>query len=70
MTALPCIFLFGVLCSFRRDVEDFRPMERCFKCEHYLRFVRELEEEEEKVFEEFDKIRKYGYPKSIGDLES
>jgi len=44
-------------------------MERCFTCKYYLTFVRELEEEEDKFFEECDKIRKYGYPKSLGELE-
>jgi len=67
---LSCIFLDGVLCSYRKDGDDFRPMERCFSCSHYLRFLREMEEEEEKVFAEFDRIRKYGYPKSLGELES
>jgi len=57
VNVLSCIFLLDVLCSFREDAEDFRPMERCFTCSHYLRFLREMEEEEEKFFGEVDKMR-------------
>jgi len=53
---LGCIFVLGVLCSFRKDAEDFRPMERCFTCKYYLRFKKELEEEEEEFFEEVDRL--------------
>lgn len=67
---LPCIFLLGVSCAYRKDADDFRPIERCFTCSYYLRFMREMEEEEEKVHAEFDKIRKYGYPKSLGESGS
>jgi hypothetical protein len=67
---LSCMFLDDVFCSYRKDGDDFRPMERCFKCKHYLRFLREMQEEEEKFFAECDKIRKFGYPKSLGELES
>ena len=66
---LPCIFLLDVVCPYRKS-DDFRPMERCFKCKHYFRFLREMQEEEDKVHAEFDKIRKFGYPKSLGELES
>ena len=66
---LTCIFLLDVLCSHRKT-EDFRPMARCFTCKHYLRFLREMEEEEDNFFVECDKIRKFGYPKDIGELES
>jgi hypothetical protein len=64
---LSCIFLLDVLCSDRKS-DDFRPMERCFSCKHYLRFLRLMEEEEDKFFAECDKIRKFGYPKSKGDF--
>jgi hypothetical protein len=67
---LPCIFLLGVSCQLRKKADDFRPMEQCFKCKHYLRFLREMEEEEEKVHAEFNRIRKFGYPKGIGELGS
>jgi len=63
---LPCFFLPDVLCSFRKS-EKSVPMDRCFKCKYYRRFMREMDEEEERVWAEIDKIRKYGYPK--GELE-
>lgn len=64
-----CVFSLDVLCSKRRS-DDFRPMQRCFTCKHYFRFMREMQEEEDKFFAECDKIRKFGYPKDIGELES
>lgn len=67
---LPCMFLLCVLCAYRKDADDFRPMEGCFTCSHYLRFLREMEEEEEKFFDECDRIRKYGYPKDFRESES
>lgn len=65
---LTCIFLEDVLCAHRKS-DNFRPMARCWTCPEYLRFLRGMQEEEEKFFEECDKIRKYGYPKSLGDME-
>jgi len=35
-------------------------MERCFTCKYYLTFVRELEEEEEKFFDEVEEMEKHG----------
>lgn len=64
---LPCVFFDDVLCSFRRS-EKFGIMNRCLKCPHYRRFMRDMEEEEERVWAEIDRIRKYGYPKSKGEL--
>ena len=58
--ALPCIFLLDVLCSWRKDAEDFRPMERCFTCKFYLKFARDLEKEEEKFFDEVEEREKHG----------
>ena len=57
---LSCIFLLGVRCAFRKDADDFRPMEKCFTCCHYLTFVRELEEEEDEFFAFADDVEKYG----------
>ena len=65
---LSCMFFSDILCSFRKS-EKFGVMDRCLKCPHYFRFLREMEEEDERVMDEIDKIRKYGYPKSLGDLE-
>jgi len=66
---LSCMFLDDVLCSFRKS-EKSAIMNRCWKCPHFKRFKREMDEEDEKVMAEIDRIRKYGYPKSLGELES
>ena len=68
--ALPCIFLLGVTCSFRKDADDFRPMEMCFSCQYYKRFLKETQEEDVKVMDEIEKIHKFGYPKSFGVSKS
>lgn len=65
---LPCIFLDGVSCAYRKDANDFRVMARCASCTYYLRFLREMEEEDAKLMEEIDQIHKFGYPKSKGDF--
>jgi len=45
-TLLSCAFLPDVLCSYRKDAK-FGIMARCFKCPHYRRFEREMDEEDE-----------------------
>ena len=57
---LPCVFFPDVLCSFRKS-EKFGIMNRCLKCPHYRRCMREMAEEDERVMDEIDRIRKYGY---------
>jgi hypothetical protein len=42
---LSCLFLLDVLCSYRKT-EQFAIMVRCLKCEHYVRFMREMDEED------------------------
>ena len=59
---LSCLFLSDVLCSFRVS-EKVGVMDRCLRCSHYKRFLREMADEDEKVMSEIDKIRRYGYPK-------
>lgn len=61
---LSCLFLSDVLCSFRKS-EHFAIMNRCLKCRHFYRFNREMDEEDEKVMGEIDRIRKYGYPRRL-----
>lgn len=50
------MFLLGVSCAFRKDADDFRPMERCFTCSYYLRFMREMDEEDERVMNGVDRL--------------
>ena len=54
--ALQCLFLLDVLCSFRRTEKVFGIMDRCLKCKHYLAFLKEMEEEDEKMMDVIDKI--------------
>ena len=51
---LSCFFLTDVLCSFRKT-EEFGVMDRCLRCSHYKRFMREMEEEEDEMWEEIDR---------------
>jgi len=51
-----CFFLPDVLCSFRKN-ENFGVMSRCSKCPHYERFWQELDDEEEKFWEEVARMR-------------
>jgi hypothetical protein len=53
---LSCAFWDNVSCSFRK-IEEFGIMARCLKCPHYLRFVREMDEEDERVMDEIDEVR-------------
>jgi hypothetical protein len=55
-----CVLFGDVLCSFRKS-EKSGIMNRCLKCEHYRRFMREMDEEDAKVMDEIGRIRKYGY---------
>jgi len=59
-----CLFLSDVVCSF---VKSDKPaiLDRCFSCPEYVRFNREMQEEEDEFFKECDMIRKWGYPKSF-----
>ena len=54
---LSCLFLLDVLCSYRKT-EKFGVMDRCLKCRHYMTFLREMDEEDEKVMDEIDRIRR------------
>lgn len=56
---LSCVFLADVLCSFRKR-EKLGVMGRCLKCPHYLRFEREMDEEDECVMDEIDEERETG----------
>lgn len=60
--ALVCLFLDGVLCSYRKGKnKKLTMMNRCFTCVHYQRFVREMDEEDARVMAEIDEIRNHGY---------
>jgi len=52
-----CGFLSDVFC-FWRKTEEFSLMERCLSCANYLAFLRFCDDEEDKAFAEFERIRK------------
>jgi hypothetical protein len=54
-----CLFLLDVLCSYVTSEKFVGVMDRCMKCPHYLRFLREMDEEDEKVMDEIDRMRRY-----------
>ena len=57
MKCLPCVFDDDVLCSYRKS-EKFGIMDRCLKCRHYEEFLRVMAEEDEKVMDEIDRMRR------------
>lgn len=56
---LSCVFLPDVLCSYRKDAK-VGIMARCWKCPHFVRFEREMDEEDEKMMDEIDEIHRTG----------
>jgi hypothetical protein len=46
---LPCVLFDDVLCSFRKS-EKVKVMDRCSKCPHYARLMREMEREEDEFW--------------------
>lgn len=60
LKVLSCVFFDNVLCSHRKSAKIFI-MNRCHECSHFLRFEREMDEEDEKMMDEIDEIRKHGY---------
>jgi hypothetical protein len=55
-----CLFLPDVLCSYVKTEKSTGVMDRCLKCRHYKRFLREMAEEDEKVMDEIDEMRRTG----------
>jgi len=53
-----CSFKPRVLCSFRTS-EKSGVMDRCLKCRYYEEFLREMQEEDEKVMDEIDRMREH-----------
>jgi len=60
-----CFFDENVFCPFSKVPKDRRVASVCHSCKHYARFMREMEEEDDRVMDEIDGIRrnpeKYGY---------
>lgn len=58
---LSCLLLLDTLCSYVKSEKFTGLMDRCLRCEHYFRFLREMEDEEERFFEEVDRLRREGH---------
>ena len=54
---LSCVFFDDVLCSYRK-YDGFGIMDRCFKCRHFFRFMREMAEEDERVMNEIEELQR------------
>jgi restriction endonuclease len=65
---LSCLFLDDVLCSYRKD-ERLTVLSRCFKCPHYERWQRMMDEDDERMMDEIDEMRKRLDRHSAGGLE-
>ena len=56
---LSCLFLLDVLCSHVKAERSVGIMDRCLKCKHYLEFLNEMAEEDAKVMDEIDEMRRF-----------
>jgi hypothetical protein len=52
-----CVLTNDVVCSYRKSAK-VHMMDRCFQCSELARFEREMDEEEEKFFDEVDEVRR------------
>jgi hypothetical protein len=57
--AFSCLFSPDVVCSYVKSDKFVGVMNRCMKCRHYEEFLREMDEEDEKVMDEIDRMRRY-----------
>lgn len=53
---LSCLFLSDVLCSHVKGQRS-GVMDRCMKCRHYQRFLSIMDEKDQKIMDEIDRIR-------------
>lgn len=67
LKVLSCVFRDDVSCSYRKD-ERFKVTSRCFKCPHYRKFERMMDEEDERMMDEIDEMRKHPDRYSSGEL--
>lgn len=57
--AFHCLFNLKVFCPFRKSDKVFGILDRCPKCEHYVSFLKEMEEEDEKMMFWIDEMRRF-----------
>lgn len=63
-----CSFWDDVLCSYKKNEDEFAVLGRCHGCEHYKRFMREMEEEDERIMNEIDETLKNPEAYQRGEL--
>lgn len=61
---LRCLFWLNIWCAFRKSKAITGVMDRCMKCKHYLEFLKVMDEEDAKVMDEIDEMRRFS-----GELE-
>jgi hypothetical protein len=62
VVVLHCVLQDDVLCIFRKS-EQSGIMDRCFKCEQYVRFNREMDEEDERIMADVDRM--FAHPENV-----
>jgi hypothetical protein len=65
---LPCLYLNKVLCPHPKR-EKFRPLDyRCFQCHRFKEWEKVMEEEDERIMNEIDRIRENPEAYLRGDI--
>lgn len=65
----PCFYLDKVTCP-HPEREKFRSLDyRCFRCHYFKEWEKTMDEEDERVMEEIDRIRESPEAYSRGELE-
>lgn len=54
--SFPCNFELGVVCPHKKTAR-FALFGRCFKCSHYQKFMRDMDEEDQRVMDEIERER-------------
>jgi hypothetical protein len=60
MESWRCSFFDDVFCRYSKIPKEDRVGSVCLRCEDYARFVREMDEEDERVMDEIDEIWRTG----------
>ena len=55
-----CLFMPNIFCSYVLSEKSVGIMDRCLKCRYYEEFLRLMHEEDMKVMDEIDEIRRTG----------
>ena len=61
-----CVFLVDLFCRFQ-TYDKPMVLDKCFRCPHYLRLMRQCDEEDIRLMDEIERIHRHGY--SQGELK-